>query len=236
MMTDSKKRIIYLEDDEFTRLMVQAQFENAGFSVEAFSSYSDLIEAMKEKQYDIVVTDLNVDGHEPQQLIRSIKSINAIPVVVLSASAVEVSGANLSLEKPLKNEDIKEVEGLLVKTEDRINLSKVYKFACGDQELLVSYVNTFIDNYEKDLLLLKSEIDSADIRVIKNLAHKMLSSVSYYDQDSLNKLLQKLELSASGMSKRQITDHFQQIEYYSDKLLNGIRKQVKDTTPPTHTS
>ncbi|GAA0892447.1 hypothetical protein GCM10009122_21260 [Fulvivirga kasyanovii] len=226
MMGSNKKRILYLEDDEFTRLMVQAQFENAGFSVDAFSTYSDLMRAIQEKQYDLVVTDLHVDGHEPEQLVKNIKTSQPIPVVVLSGSAVEVQGANLVLEKPLNGQNIKKVAGLLAEEVAEVDLSKVYKFACGDQELLITYVNTFIDNHEKDLLLLKAEVDKADARTIKNYAHKMLSSVSYYDQDELNQLLQKLELYASDMSKKQLNEHFLQIEHYSHKLLNGIRKQV----------
>ena len=226
MMLNSKNRILYLEDDEFTRLMVQSQFENAGFSVDAFSCCSDLMIAMGEKQYDIVVTDLNIDGHEPFQLVENIKAIYAIPVVILSGSAVDVPGANLVIEKPLDDAKIKEVIGLLSEETNEVNLSKVYKFACGDQELLMSYVNTFISNYEKDLLVLKTEVHNGDIKVIKNLAHKMLSSVSYYDQDMLNKLLQKLELYVSDMSKKEVADLFQQIDMQSRKLLSGIRKIV----------
>lgn len=226
MMESHKKRILYLEDDEFTRLMVQAQFENAGFEVDAFSTYSDLMWAMQEKEYDVVVTDLHVDGHEPSQLVKNIKTSQPIPVVVLSGSVVEVPGANLVLEKPLNGQNISKVAGLLAEEVAEVNLSKVYKFACGDQELLMTYVNTFIDNHEKDLLLLKAEVDKADAEVIKNYAHKMLSSVSYYDQDELNQLLQKLELYASDMTKKQLHEHFLQIEHYSHKLLNGIRKKV----------
>ncbi|MBL6449759.1 response regulator [Fulvivirga sp. 29W222] len=225
-MASSKKRIIYLEDDEFTRQMVKSQFENAGFSVDAFSSFDELMKTLEQDKCDIVVTDLHVHGHDPAQLIKSIKMAHTHSLVVLSGVAVEVPGANLVIEKPLSDQGIKAVIQLLPEEEVKVNLSKVLKFACGDQGLLRRYVSTFIENYEKDLLMLKREVSNGNNKEVESLAHKMLSSVSYYDQGSLIELLQKLELYASEMSKKQILDDIQQIEHHSGKLLSGIRKQV----------
>lgn len=227
MMLSTEKKILYLEDDEFTRVMVQAQLENAGLEVDSFASYSDLIRASNEKNYDLVITDLNVDGHDPAEMVQNIKTIYAnIPVVVLSGGAVRVDGANMVISKPLTSEGIKKIIDMLNHDGNDVNLSKVYQFACGDQELLVSYVSTFIDNYEKDLISLKAEVDNHNIKAVKNLTHKMLSSVSYYDRKTLNSLLHQLEVRAEDMDRKQISNIFGQIHTQSITLLHSVRKQV----------
>ena len=225
-MWNTKKKILYLEDDEFTRLMVQSQLENAGFDVESYANYTDVVSAMAEKAYDLILTDLNMDGYQPDQVVSNIKAAYAGPVVVLSASKKEIPDADLVLSKPMSAEDLQEIFNLFATDSQEVSLDKVYKFACGDHELLVNYITTFVTNYEKDLSLLKEEVSADNQTGIRNRAHKMLSSVAYYDQKSLNNLLQQLEIHAYDMTKKQLTDVLAEVEARSEKLLQSIRRQV----------
>lgn len=225
-MTATAKMILYLEDDEFTRLMVQAQLENCGFSVTSFSQYDKLFEALGNIRHDLVITDLNIDGYSAVELINTVKKQSTVPVVALTASDGHQEIADLTIKKPLTADKIEQIKGLISRNNTEIDLSKVYQFACGDDELLHSYISTFVENFTKDLKAFKTEVDTSDIQGIKNRAHKMLSSVAYYSHKPLNSLLQKLENEAEGLTQSQLKTIYYQVKMLSDQLLNNVREKI----------
>ncbi|ELR72985.1 putative sensor histidine kinase protein [Fulvivirga imtechensis AK7] len=225
-MLSQNKTILYLEDDEFTRLMVQAQLEQNGFSVHAFSDYKQLLGALSSNGYDIVVTDLNVNGYNAEELLGNIKSKSRGPVVVLTATDQYEHTADLTISKPLTSDKIDLIRHLANGESDDIDLSKVYQFACGDQELLQSYITTFIENYTNDLNELQKEIEKIDVTALQNRAHKMLSSVAYYGNKSLNGLLQKLETQGQDLTPRQLKETYAQIRALSGQLLENVKHKT----------
>lgn len=227
-MPETKKKILYLEDDEFTRLMVQSELEHSGFSVESFSTYTDAATALKEKTYDLILTDLNIEGQHAEDLIRNLKALGGIPIVVLSASQAPVKQADLAITKPLTADKIQKITQLVVNGSGspEVDLSKVYQFACGDAGLVAAYVHTFVENYEKDLSLLRADIAQNDIKGIKQRSHKMLSSVSYYSNQVLNKLLQTLELQSEQFSRAELQEIFREVEEHSRKLLQSVQQKI----------
>lgn len=226
VMTSTAKTILYLEDDEFTRLMVQAQLENSGFSVRSFSQYSELSEALGHIRPDLVIADLNIDGYSPKELINNLKKQSTAPIIALTASDGHKSTADLTIIKPLTTDKIEQIWDFISSNNIDIDLSKVYQFACGDDELLHNYVTTFVENFAKDLQAFKTEVDASDITGIKNRAHKMLSSVAYYSHKPLNSLLQKLENEAEGLTQSQLKTKYYQIKMLSDHLLNNVREKI----------
>lgn len=225
-MLSHSNTILYLEDDEFTRLMVHAQLEQSGFLVRSFSEYEQLLGALSTNGYDIVVTDLNVNGHTSEELISNIKSRSKGPVVVLTATDQHQYIADLTISKPLTGDKIELIKNLVNGKADDIDLSKVYQFACGDQELLHSYISTFIENYTNDLSELKKEIEKVDVKALKNRSHKMLSSVAYYGSKPLNNLLQKLETQGHDLAPKLLKEYYIQIKTLSDHLLENVRQKT----------
>ena len=224
-MENTEPKIIYIEDDEFTRLVVKSQLEQSGFVVDDFSGI-DRLNGSARKDYDLVLTDLNIEGSTPHLLVTSLRKQFDCPVVVLSASAEKVDGAALFLHKPLTEQGVIDMKALVRHHEDMVDLSRVYQFACGDEDLLYSYLTTFIQNYEHDLQLLEVAKNERNVRSLRNLAHKMQSSVAYYDQKTLVSLLHDLELKAGSYGEVEIDSACDKIDKYSRRLLNNVKSQV----------
>lgn len=85
-----KPRILLVEDTESVRYILQQQFEQLNLRVEYAEHATQALSMIKEKSYDLVITDLHMpqmDGYELVKTIRKNQEKQNIyfPVVVLSA-------------------------------------------------------------------------------------------------------------------------------------------------------
>ncbi|MBD3184754.1 response regulator [Candidatus Poribacteria bacterium] len=104
-----KPRILVVDDEETQRRMLQKILIREDYEVQTASGGKDALEKFKEKNADVVVTDVRMPDMDGLQLFREIKKINEDSSVILItaygnlSSAVEAmaNGASYYLEKPL---------------------------------------------------------------------------------------------------------------------------------------
>jgi len=88
-MTETMFRILVVEDDADLRDVVRALLEAEGYRVVlAESGRRALIEARSHKP-DAVLVDLGLPDRDGQEVIRSIREFSPVPIIVLSARAME---------------------------------------------------------------------------------------------------------------------------------------------------
>jgi two-component system C4-dicarboxylate transport response regulator DctD len=101
------KRVLVIDDDREVRESIQHLLTSAGFEVEMLSSGTQIIGALDEHDFDVILCDVkmpNMTGLEVQQ---QLKNMSQIPLVLMSAhgdipmavSAIQ-DGAYSFLEKP----------------------------------------------------------------------------------------------------------------------------------------
>ena len=81
------KNILFVEDDAFIGQMLVRRLSAAGAFVDWAKNGREGLEKVREKDYDIIVTDLmmsQVDGYEMLSIIQSDEKTKNIPVVVLT--------------------------------------------------------------------------------------------------------------------------------------------------------
>ena len=61
-MTESHKRILVVDDEENVRLLFSRVLQKEGYEVECASSGSEAIEKLASRCFDLVVTDLKMNG------------------------------------------------------------------------------------------------------------------------------------------------------------------------------
>ncbi len=114
--------ILVIDDDENILEVVQTRLEANGYFVETYTEPLEALECMKEKIFDVVITDVRMPGVDGIELLRRIKSLNwDIPVILMTAygtipSAVEAVkiGAFQYLTKPFQGKQlIEEIEAAL---------------------------------------------------------------------------------------------------------------------------
>jgi two-component system copper resistance phosphate regulon response regulator CusR len=105
-------RILCIEDDAETRVLLKRSLEAAGMSVDTVWSGDKGVEAAMSGAFDCVVVDLLMPGMDGYQVIRTLKSqglTGKMPVLVLTAREDDESreralaaGADVYMVKPFE--------------------------------------------------------------------------------------------------------------------------------------
>lgn len=85
-------RILLVEDNEMNRDMLSRRLEKRGFTVRCVADGEAAVETTKRERPDLVVMDLSLpilDGWEATRRIKADPETRAIPVLVLTAHAME---------------------------------------------------------------------------------------------------------------------------------------------------
>ena len=106
------KKILYVEDNPESRLLVRRILESRGYQVTEAEDGLEAIQKAQEVSPDLVLMDINIpgmDGFEVATRLKSIPALQSVPVVALTASAIMegdrertlVAGCDGYLQKPV---------------------------------------------------------------------------------------------------------------------------------------
>ncbi len=130
-MSESHERILVVDDEKHVLVLFSRILQKEGYEVECASSGSEAIEKLAKSSFDLVVTDLKMNGVDGLDLIRKGKTVNrALPFILISgygtaqtAGTAAREGADVYLMKPIDIIDLK----LAVK---RLFKNRVFIRAC----------------------------------------------------------------------------------------------------------
>jgi DNA-binding NtrC family response regulator len=112
---DSHEKILVVDDEKNVRVLFERILAKEGYEVECAASGSEAIDKLANNSFDLVVTDLKMDGIDGLDLIRKGKRTNqAIPFILISgygtaqtAVSAAQEGADVYLMKPIDMKDLK---------------------------------------------------------------------------------------------------------------------------------
>ena len=134
--------ILVIDDDKNILEVIQTRLEANGFFVEVHSDPMEALESVKEKTFDVVITDIRMPGMDGIELLRRVKSLSwDIPVILLTAygtianavDAVKI-GAFQYLTKPFDGKDLIEEVARALEERGRLQSSthsKITKYFPG---------------------------------------------------------------------------------------------------------
>ncbi len=108
-------RILVVDDERDIRRALEYVLSGEGYTVDIASNGIEAINRLREKDYDLVITDLRMEGADGFEVLKRSKEINAlVPVIIITAygtidSAVEAMklGAADYIVKPFLHDEIK---------------------------------------------------------------------------------------------------------------------------------
>jgi DNA-binding NtrC family response regulator len=114
---DRRTQILILDDEPIVCKRLRPAFQKAGYEVEAFIDSNAAMSRIEEKQFDIVITDLKMQGVDGMKLLARIKEISpGTGVIVITGFATPETakesfhkGAYDFVAKPFKLGDILDV-------------------------------------------------------------------------------------------------------------------------------
>jgi two-component system chemotaxis response regulator CheY len=125
-MSESRQRVLVVEDSATMRGFVTAALESAGpFSVTQAESGFHALKVLPRARYDLIITDINmpdINGLELVRFIRDSEQHKRTPLIIISTDGREADrdrglklGADAYLTKPFAPEQLVEVVRSLIK-------------------------------------------------------------------------------------------------------------------------
>ena len=115
MTIEQRKKVLIVDDEEITRMVMQRNVTIAGYDVIVASNGREAMRKIHDSPPDLIVADLmmpDMNGFEMCRRVRENEQTKKTPVIVVSAlqseSDVEeakLSGADLYLTKPIPSEE-----------------------------------------------------------------------------------------------------------------------------------
>ncbi len=126
-MGDPKIQIMVLDDEEIVGKRLKPALEKSNYEVEIFQDSRKAIARIAEKEFDIVVTDVRMEGFGGMEVLEHVleKSARTKVILITGYATVEVArealtrGAFDFIAKPFKPDALREVILKAVKELDR---------------------------------------------------------------------------------------------------------------------
>jgi DNA-binding NtrC family response regulator len=117
MSTDRKTQILILDDEPIVCKRLHPALEKAGYEVEAFTRSTEAMERVKTKEFDIVITDLKMEGVDGMTFLTAVKERSPTTEVIVITGFATMETAKESYQKgvfdfvakPFKLGEIQEV-------------------------------------------------------------------------------------------------------------------------------
>ena len=99
MNEDRKTQILILDDEPIVWKRLKPALEKAGYEVEAFTQSSSAMRRVQEKEFDIVVTDLKMEGVDGMEFLTDVKTRSPKTEVIVITGFATMETAKESLQK-----------------------------------------------------------------------------------------------------------------------------------------
>lgn len=111
-----KHRIMVIDDEKIVGDMAKMSLEQEGYEVDTFLSAEPALARLKEKKFDVVVTDYKMKGIDGMEVLRIIKKNHPETVVIMITAFANLDAAIEALRgdvhdffpKPVKIKELKE--------------------------------------------------------------------------------------------------------------------------------
>jgi len=125
MSTETKTSILILDDEPIVTKRLKPSLEKKGYEVEAFTESLGALKRIKEKNFNIVITDLKMEGVDGMQFLTEVKerSPKTEVIVITGFATMETAKESFKkgvfdfLSKPFK---IGEITEIIQKAEEKI--------------------------------------------------------------------------------------------------------------------
>jgi len=212
------KKVLIVEDNVVNQKLASIHLNNEGFLVEIAENGQEAVNKLKENKYDIILMDIQMpilDGYQATKKIRREMNITT-PIIAMTANAMAgelenctAAGMDDYITKPFKAESLMNIiykflagksKGISKSaTEKVINLVYLKEFSGGKDDAMKEMIHIFLTQNEEDVALLEKAMREHDYSNIKQLMHKMQTSLGFIGIDtSLLELLKETEKIAGN--------------------------------------
>ena len=182
---DRNLNVVAIDNDEVLLLMLKEMYAQEGIHCDTCTDAAELMEMLRRKEYNLLLTDLNMPGMNGFELLELLHSSNVgnsqtIPVVVATASgscdAEELLGSGFAgcLFKPFSISELMEVSdrcAIKASPNRKIDFSTLLSY--GNEAIMLDKLMT---ETEKEMQAVRDAATEKDLQKLDALTHHLRSS------------------------------------------------------------
>lgn len=182
---DRNLNIVAIDNDEVLLLMLKEMYAQEGIYCDTCTDAAELMEMIRRKEYNLLLTDLNMPGINGFELLELLRSSNVgnshtIPVVVATASgscdAEELLERGFAgcLFKPFSISELMEVSdrcAMKTTTNGKIDFSALLSY--GNEVVMLEKL---IEETEKEMQAVRDAAKEKEMKKLDSLTHHLRSS------------------------------------------------------------
>ncbi|MDO6802185.1 ATP-binding protein [Wenyingzhuangia sp. 1_MG-2023] len=239
-------KILVVEDDVSMRQLLKDLLAQYGIVSHIFENAQKALEVIDTLSYDLVLTDIQLpkmNGIHFMEVLKKRESYQQQPIVAmtgrsnLSVEDYKDSGFSEVLLKPFSTERLEHVlsqffESNLSKEKHQINkeilkkaegfnLDSLSSFLGNDTDAIKNTLSVFLEDTQKNRILLIQAEKENDISAINEISHKMLSMFKQLEVVAVIPYLEIFETTINVKSS-----HFKEFEKVLDVFISSLKSVV----------
>jgi len=198
----AKLKILVGEDNATNQKVIRTILEYAGYAVDIYKNGNDILNAIEEKPYDLIILDMHmpeIDGIEAAKALRFLQvSKKRIPIIMLTADATvdamdasKQADIDFFMTKPLESEKLLQaIEKLTLPNEESLQtelfesseqvldhktLDKLSKINTNP-DFIRELISGFISDTKKLITKIKLSIEEENFEAVQEHAHAIKGS------------------------------------------------------------
>lgn len=247
------KRILLVEDVPLNRFLVEEMTRDWGIVLETAVDGSVGVQRVTQKQFDLVLMDIQMpvmDGVQATRAIRSLPDASraAVPIVALSANAFESdrlkyleAGMNDALSKPFDADTLRNViMNLLQLAQDQgpapvqrstsdglqIDLSYLNRVGHGNPAFVQTMLRSFVDSVKEASSDMLTALEADDRKAIGEAAHKLKFALGVVGVIVLKDTVAFLEEQGKGDVARAETTTYRSTVLRFVRQLDALQAEI----------
>ena len=231
-------RLLVVDDEESLRITTAAIFENEGYIVDTASSGDEAIELLSNKDYDLVLTDLHMEGGDGLSVLNSIRRQAPLTISVVLTGFASVESAIAALQEGaydylIKPCDIESMKHTIRRGVEHRRLMLAEQKARADLRQLNQDLEQRIEERTAELTRLNAEL--ADANRAKDV---FLATLSHELRTPLTPVVGWIKLLRSGTldekSVLQALDAIERNAWLQSRLIDDLLDTSRIATGKLH--
>ncbi len=220
--TKKPLKVVLVEDDAWNAKLLMALLEPLAAKCTHFTDAPKALEHLKDEQYDLVFTDLNLPGESGEWLLTQLQRELRLPVVAVSASinpqtqqALLNTGFAAVLGKPFTKEGlIQVIQALFPDAFNEKNTSSeavlhhwegINQFGNTEEERK-GLRSDFANSFKEKCFSLETGLSTRNLQEVQRMAHQLKSACEQLGIFQLSEALQTLELRAQLHQTKEVLE------------------------------
>lgn len=245
-----KKKILLVEDNPINLQMTREILTRFGFEIDAAENGFLALRMVEQNSYDAVLMDIRmpeIDGYETTRRIRNLENTAHLPIIALSADAVEgvaekarLAGMNGYLTKPLNPSKMIGIlqgylqieavrEGRDGLPGDRLDWENGLARLGGDRKKYREIINQFLSSHAGDAGKLERLLSANNLSAAKALVHTIKGVAGNIGATALRNASAAVEKAIPGNDQKQLEQAMGDFKITLQALNDFAAVELKNT-------